>query len=142
MTAGSDREVADGVVQKTDNWADAVVFDDSRVGSGEGTAELAAELRAEGHAVVGGTPNTDRLEDNRGYAMEVPEDHGVSLLTGSSPEVQYRTLSSRWPRCVAVGSRLQWHSKLRGVPRPGQRSPILRTWGFAYSFVLACLVYT
>ncbi|MFC7045412.1 phosphoribosylamine--glycine ligase [Halobacteriaceae archaeon GCM10025711] len=82
----SDREIADGFVSKTDDWradldwADVVVFDDIWVGDDVGTGQLAQELRAEGHAVVGGTPNTDRLEEDRGYAMEVLEANGVETL--------------------------------------------------------------
>ncbi|MFB6155651.1 MAG: phosphoribosylamine--glycine ligase [Haloferacaceae archaeon] len=86
IEAESDREIGDGFVPKTDDWraevdwADVVVFDDIWVGPEVGTGKLAQELRAEGHAVVGGTPNTDRLEDDRGYAMEVLEDHGVNTI--------------------------------------------------------------
>jgi len=86
IEAESDREIADGFVPKTDDWraevdwADVVVFDDVWVGDEVGTGALAEELRAEGKAVVGGTPNTDRLEDDRGYAMDVLEDHGVATL--------------------------------------------------------------
>jgi phosphoribosylamine--glycine ligase len=86
IEAASDKEIADGFVPKTDDWeaeiewADVIVFDDIWVGSEVGTGQLAADLRAEGHAVVGGTPNTDRLEEDRGYAMEVLEDHGVTTL--------------------------------------------------------------
>ena len=86
IEADSDTEIADGFVPKTDDWrgdlewADVIVFDDIWVGDEIGTGELAQELRAAGHAVVGGTPNTDRLEDDRGYAMEVLEDHGIETL--------------------------------------------------------------
>ncbi|WP_336357851.1 phosphoribosylglycinamide synthetase C domain-containing protein [Haloarcula sp. CGMCC 1.6347] len=86
IEADSDQEIADGFVPKTDDWrgdldwADVVVFDDIWVGGDIGTGELARELRAEGHAVVGGTPNTDALEEDRGYAMEVLEDHGVNTI--------------------------------------------------------------
>jgi phosphoribosylamine--glycine ligase len=86
IEAESDREIGDGFVPKTDDWraevdwADVVVFDDVWVGSDVGTGELAQELRAEGHAVVGGTPNTDRLEEDRGYAMDVLESHGVDTV--------------------------------------------------------------
>ncbi|ELZ28002.1 phosphoribosylamine-glycine ligase [Halogeometricum pallidum JCM 14848] len=82
----SDREIGDGFVPKTDDWraeidwADVVVFDDVWVGSDVGTGQLAAELRERGKAVVGGTPNTDRLEEDRGYAMDVLEAHGVETI--------------------------------------------------------------
>ncbi|NHX38781.1 MULTISPECIES: phosphoribosylglycinamide synthetase C domain-containing protein [Haloarcula] len=86
IEANSDQEIADGFVPKTDDWrgdldwADVVIFDDIWVGSDIGTGEIARELRAEGHAVVGGTPNTDALEEDRGYAMEILEDHGVNTI--------------------------------------------------------------
>ena len=86
IEAESDREIADGFVPKTDDWeadvdwADVVVFDDIWLGSDVGTGERAAELRADGHVVVGGTPATDHLEDDRGYAMEVLADNGVDTV--------------------------------------------------------------
>ncbi|MFB6184303.1 MAG: phosphoribosylamine--glycine ligase [Haloarculaceae archaeon] len=86
IEAERDREIADGFVPKTDDWraevdwADVVVFDDIWVGTDVGTGKLARELRERGKAVVGGTPNTDRLEDDRGYAMDVLEDHGVNTV--------------------------------------------------------------
>lgn len=86
IEAENDREIGDGFVPKTDDWradlewADVVIFDDIWVGSDVGTGELAQKLRREGHAVVGGTPNTDLLEEDRGYAMEVLEDHGVNTI--------------------------------------------------------------
>ncbi|MDS0295421.1 phosphoribosylamine--glycine ligase [Halogeometricum luteum] len=86
IEAERDREIGDGFVPKTDDWraevewADVVVFDDIWVGSDVGTGKLAAELREKGKAVVGGTPNTDRLEGDRGYAMDVLEAHGVDTV--------------------------------------------------------------
>ena len=86
VEAETDREIGDGFVPKTDDWraevdwADVIVFDDIWVGTTVGTGEIARDLRADGHAVVGGTPNTDRLEEDRGYAMEVLESHGVDTL--------------------------------------------------------------
>ncbi|MCL9816603.1 phosphoribosylamine--glycine ligase [Natronocalculus amylovorans] len=86
IEAETDREIGDGFVEKTDDWeadiewADVIVFDDIWVGSNVGTGALAQELRADGHAVVGGTPNTDRLEEDRGYAMDILESNGVSVL--------------------------------------------------------------
>lgn len=82
----ADKEVADGFVEKSTDWekdaewADVIVFDDIWVGDEIGTGALAQQLRAKGKAVVGGTPETDLLEDDRGYAMEVLEKHGVSTL--------------------------------------------------------------
>jgi phosphoribosylamine--glycine ligase len=86
IAAESDGEIADGFVPKTDDWraevdwADVIVFDDIWVGTDVGTGRIARGLREEGHAVVGGTPNTDRLEDDRGYAMDVLEEHGVNTF--------------------------------------------------------------
>ena len=86
IEADSDQEIGDGFVKKTDDWraevawADTVIFDDIWVGSDVGTGALAETLRAEGTAVVGGTPNTDRLEADRGYAMEILEEHGVDTV--------------------------------------------------------------
>ncbi|WP_318566909.1 phosphoribosylamine--glycine ligase [Salinigranum marinum] len=86
IEAESDQEIGDGFVPKTDDWraevawADVIVFDDIWVGTEVGTGALAQELRAEGKAVVGGTPDTDRLEEDRGYAMEVLESHGVNTV--------------------------------------------------------------
>ncbi|NHN47093.1 phosphoribosylamine--glycine ligase [Halostella sp. JP-L12] len=82
----TDQDIADGFVPKTDDWraevdwADVVIFDDIWVGDGVGSGAIAEELREEGHAVVGGTPNTDRLEEDRGYAMEVLEENGVPTI--------------------------------------------------------------
>ncbi|AOW81160.1 phosphoribosylamine--glycine ligase [Halodesulfurarchaeum formicicum] len=86
IEAERDREIGTGFVPKTEDWraevewADVIVFDDIWVGSSVGTGALAAELREAGQAVIGGTPNTDRLEDDRGYAMDVLEDHGVTTV--------------------------------------------------------------
>ncbi len=86
IEAERDKEIADGFVPKTDDWrgevdwADVIIFDDIWVGDDVGTGEIAETLRADGHAVIGGTPRTDRLEEDRGYAMEILEDHGVTTL--------------------------------------------------------------
>ena len=86
VEAESDREIGEGFVERSEDWradvdwADTVVFDDIWVGDEVGTGALAEQLRAEGHAVIGGSPATDRLEDDRGYAMDVLEAHGVEVL--------------------------------------------------------------
>lgn len=97
IAAESDRDIGDGFVPKTDDWraeldwADVVVFDDIWIGQRVGTGEIATELRQEGHAVIGGTPNTDRLEDDRGYAMTILEDHHIP--TGNLPTSTRRSSS-------------------------------------------------
>jgi phosphoribosylamine--glycine ligase len=76
-----DRDIADGFVPKcTDwraevDWADVIVFDDTL---GHGT--LAAELRAKGKKVIGGTPYTDRLEDDRSFGQDELRKAGVNIL--------------------------------------------------------------
>ncbi|MFB6149408.1 MAG: phosphoribosylamine--glycine ligase, partial [Halobacteriales archaeon] len=86
IEAETDKEIADGFVPKTDDWraevewADVVIFDDIWVGMEVGTGEIAEKLREQGNAVIGGTPNTDHLEDDRGYAMEILEEHGVNTI--------------------------------------------------------------
>jgi phosphoribosylamine---glycine ligase len=74
-------EIADGFVPKCDDWrrevdwADVIVFDDVL---GQGT--LAHELRREGRKVVGGTPYSDRLEDDRAFGQQELKDAGVSII--------------------------------------------------------------
>ncbi len=86
IEAETDQEIADGFVPKVDDWraeidwADVVIFDDIWVDDDIGTGQLATELRDQGIPVVGGSPNTDRLEADRGYAMEVLEDNGIPTL--------------------------------------------------------------
>ena len=86
IASATEREIGDGFVPKADDWeaelewADTIIFDDIWVGGDVGTGRIAADLRDQGHAVVGGTPATDDLEDDRGFAMEVLEDHGVNTI--------------------------------------------------------------
>ena len=82
----SDREVADGFVPKTNDWmadtdwADVIVFDDIWVDGDPAIGAISQKLRDEGKAVIGGTPPTDHLESDRGYAMKVLQEHGVPIL--------------------------------------------------------------
>jgi phosphoribosylamine--glycine ligase len=75
------KDCADGFVPKTDDWrkeiewADLIVFDDVL-----GMAEWAAEMRSLGKLVVGGTPYTDRLEDDRTFGQEELKKYGVSII--------------------------------------------------------------
>ncbi|MDX1406427.1 MAG: phosphoribosylglycinamide synthetase C domain-containing protein, partial [Woeseiaceae bacterium] len=77
----SDRPIADGFVPKVDNWehhidwADVIIFDDVL---GQGTH--AQKLRAAGKNVIGGTPYTDRLEDDRSFGQNELKQHGVSII--------------------------------------------------------------
>ncbi len=75
------KEVGNGFVDKTNDWrlevgwADVIVFDDVL---GHGT--LAHELRQQGKHVVGGTPYTDRLEDDRSFGQEELKKHKVTII--------------------------------------------------------------
>lgn len=73
--------VGDGFVPKSQDWeadaewADVVVFDDVL---GMGTD--ADRLRRAGKAVVGGTPYTDRLEDDRGFGQTELKSFGINII--------------------------------------------------------------
>jgi phosphoribosylamine--glycine ligase len=77
----SERSIADGFVDKVDDWeshvdwADVIVFDDVL-----GQGEKAKTLRDAGKHVIGGTPYTDRLEDDRSFGQEELKRHGVSII--------------------------------------------------------------
>ncbi|MCA9370973.1 MAG: phosphoribosylamine--glycine ligase [Candidatus Peregrinibacteria bacterium] len=76
----SEKTVGDGFVEKVDNWemhtdqADIIVFD--YIGEGE----RANALRAQGKLVIGGTPYTDTLENDRSFGQEQLKKHGVKIL--------------------------------------------------------------
>ncbi|MDZ4787066.1 MAG: phosphoribosylglycinamide synthetase C domain-containing protein [bacterium] len=76
-----EKEIADGFVPKTNDWqaevdwADTIIFDDVL---GHGT--LANELRKRGKFVVGGTPYTDRLEDDRAFGQEELKSFGIPII--------------------------------------------------------------
>ncbi|MFP4403167.1 MAG: phosphoribosylglycinamide synthetase C domain-containing protein [Nanoarchaeota archaeon] len=76
-----DKDVGDGFIQKTDNWeneidwADVIIFDDVL-----GMGKIAKELRDKGKAVIGGTPYTDKLEDDRAFGQEELKKHGISII--------------------------------------------------------------
>ena len=76
-----ERDIADGFVPKSDNWekdsdwADIVVFDDTL-----GQGEQAERLRNAGKRVIGGSPTTDRLEDDRSFGQEELKKAGVNIL--------------------------------------------------------------
>ena len=76
----SEKDVGDGFVEKVDaweplkDWAEVIVFDDI------GFGELAEKLRHDGKAVVGGSPYTDRLENEREFGQTELRDAGVNTL--------------------------------------------------------------
>jgi phosphoribosylamine---glycine ligase len=76
-----EKEASDGFVEKVDDWetqvawADIVVFDDVL-----GQGEKAQKLRAAGKIVIGGTPYTDLLEDDRAFGQEELKKAGVPII--------------------------------------------------------------
>jgi phosphoribosylamine--glycine ligase len=75
------RSIGDGFVPKSTDWkadaewADVVVFDDVL-----GMGEDAQRLRKAGKAVVGGTPYTDRLEDDRAFGQNELRGFGIPII--------------------------------------------------------------
>ncbi|HZF00131.1 MAG TPA: phosphoribosylamine--glycine ligase [Planctomycetota bacterium] len=75
-----DKDVADGLVDKVDNWedhkgwADVIVFDDT------GFGDAAERLRRDGKAVIGGTRASDRLEEDRDFGQEEMKAAGLTIL--------------------------------------------------------------
>jgi len=76
-----ERQIADGFVAKSDDWrrdvdwADVVVFDDVL---GQGTE--AHKVRQSGKLVVGGSPYSDRLEDDRAFGQQELRAAGVAIV--------------------------------------------------------------
>ncbi len=76
-----ERGIGEGFVPKCGDWrreadwADVVVFDDVL-----GMGAWAQELRAAGKRVVGGTPYTDKLEDDRAFGQAELKAAGVSII--------------------------------------------------------------
>jgi phosphoribosylamine--glycine ligase len=76
----SEKDVADGIIEKVDawkpliDWADVIVFDDI------GFGEIADKLRAKGKAIIGGSAYTDRLEDDRDFGQDEMKAVGINIL--------------------------------------------------------------
>lgn len=76
-----EKEIADGFVDKTENWeadvdwADIIVFDDVL-----GMGRMAQKMRDRGKLVVGGTPYTDMLEDDRSFGQEELKKLGIPII--------------------------------------------------------------
>ena len=81
IEAQSEQDIADGFVPKSKDWerdakwADIVVFDDTL-----GQGARAQVLRATGKPVIGGSPYTDRLEDDRSFGQEELKNSGVNII--------------------------------------------------------------
>ncbi len=76
-----DKEVGMGFVDMVDDWekevewADIIVFDDVL-----GQGAKAVELRKKGKLVIGGTPYTDDLEDDRDFGQEELRKLGINII--------------------------------------------------------------
>jgi phosphoribosylamine--glycine ligase len=77
----SEREIGAGFVPIVEDWrsevewADVIVFDDVL-----GMGAEASKLREQGKLVVGGTPYTDKLEDDRSFGQEELKKCGISIV--------------------------------------------------------------
>ena len=75
------RSVGEGFVPMSKDWkadaewADVIVFDDVL-----GMGEDADRLRRAGKAVVGGTPYTDKLEDDRSFGQTELKSFGINII--------------------------------------------------------------
>lgn len=75
------KDIADGFVPKSENWkkdvdwADVIVFDDVL---GQGTK--AKKLRDSGKLVIGGTPYSDMLEDDRTFGQEELKKADIPII--------------------------------------------------------------
>jgi phosphoribosylamine--glycine ligase len=76
------QDIADGFVPKVADWrsaldwAEVVVFDDVLGGMGA----MAEELRAAGKPVIGGSPYSDRLEEDRAFGQQELKAAGVAII--------------------------------------------------------------
>ena len=75
------KEIGDGFVEKSEDWkedsdwADVIVFDDVL-----GQGKKAQKLREEGKKVIGGTPYTDKLEDDRAFGQDELKDRNITII--------------------------------------------------------------
>lgn len=78
----SDDGIGSGFFQMVDawekhvKWADVIVFDDV-----EGQGTHAKKLREKGKLVFGGTPYTDKLEDDRSFGQDEMKQRGIPILS-------------------------------------------------------------
>lgn len=76
-----DLEVGDGFIDKVESWephvdwADVIIFDDVL-----GMGKMAKDLREKGKAVIGGTPYTDMLEDDREFGQDELKKYGINII--------------------------------------------------------------
>lgn len=78
----AEQDIADGFVPKVKDWrsevgwAEVVVFDDVLGNMGA----MAEEVRAAGKPVIGGSPYSDRLEEDRAFGQQELKAAGVSII--------------------------------------------------------------
>ena len=60
--------------EKEIDWADIIIFDDVGLG------EKVKALRKKGKLVIGGTPYTDKLEENKTFGQEELKNAGISII--------------------------------------------------------------
>ena len=76
-----DREVASGFVEMVEDWkhevdwADIIIMDDVL-----GLGKIAKALREKGKLVIGGTPYTDMLEDDRAFGQDELKKVGINVI--------------------------------------------------------------
>lgn len=73
------REVGYGFVKKVNHWQDHVAWADVLIFDYVGYGKIAADLRAQGHKVIGGTEYTDKLELDRTFGQNEMKRHKVKI---------------------------------------------------------------
>lgn len=74
-------DIADGFIDKIPDWKSHIDWADVIIFEGvQGMGKRAQELRKKGKAVIGGTPYTDQLEDDRSFGQKELIRHGVKTL--------------------------------------------------------------
>src|ERR1044071_9498002 len=82
IQGAGEQDIADGFVPKVRDWrkqidwAEVVVFDDVLGGMGA----MAEELPMLGKLVVGGSPYSDRLEEDRAFGQQELTAEGVAII--------------------------------------------------------------
>jgi phosphoribosylamine---glycine ligase len=77
-----ERGIGEGFYEKVEDWesfvdwADVIVFDDVL-----GQGDYAKALRDKGKKVIGGTPYTDKLEDNREFGQSELKKMGINVIS-------------------------------------------------------------
>lgn len=74
------KDVADGFVEKVDDWKSFVDWSDVIIFDGTGMGKIADAFRKDGKAVVGGSVYTDRLEEDREFGQSEMETLNMQVL--------------------------------------------------------------